>query len=48
MKTLDCLSDMSYLELAKKFKNHKSGRNIAIVLIKNDKKKRAMVLAPNK
>lgn len=32
---------MTYLELAKRFKGHKSGRRIAIILLKNRMKKGA-------
>jgi hypothetical protein len=40
MKTLD------YLSIAKRYKGHKSGRQIAIVMLKNAKRKGAIALAP--
>lgn len=40
MKTLD------YLFIARNFKGHKSGRHIAIVMLKNAKRKGAIALAP--
>lgn len=36
----------SYKDLAKQFKGHKSGRHIAIVMLKNAKRKGAIALAP--
>lgn len=37
---------MDYLQLAKRFKGHKSGRKIALVLLKNAKRKGAIAAAP--